>query len=83
MRGERYNCEYRRNGTVNLFVFLGSHRPWRTIKVTDHRTARDFAAYMRDLVDLHYPNAERFRVALDNLSIHSPGALYEAFPAYR
>jgi transposase len=78
---ERYDCEYRRNGTANLFVFLDAHRPWRTVKVTDQRTARDFAHCMRDLVDLHYPTAERIRVVLDNLSTHSAGALYEAFPA--
>jgi transposase len=78
---ERYDCEYRRNGTVNLFVFLDAHRPWRTVKVTDQRTARDFAECMRDLVDLHYPKAEPIRVVLDNLSTHSPGALYETFPA--
>ena len=78
---ERYDCEYRRNGTANLFVFLDAHQPWRTVKVTDRRTARDFAECMRDLVDLHYPKAERIRVVLDNLSTHSAGALYEAFPA--
>src|SRR6266481_1187311 len=78
---ERYDCEYRRNGTANLFVFLDAHQPWRTVKVTDSRTAVDFAECMRDLVDLHYPKAELIRVVLDNLSTHSPGALYEAFPA--
>jgi transposase len=78
---ERYDYEYRRNGIVNLFVFLDAHRPWRTVKVTEHRTAHDFAACMRDVVDVHYPNAARIRVVLDNLSTHSPGALYEAFPA--
>ena len=78
---ERYDCEYRRNGTVNLFVFLDAHRPWRRVKVTERRTAQDFAACMRDLVDLHYPQADVVRVVLDNLSTHSPGALYEAFPA--
>jgi transposase len=78
---ERYDCEYRRNGTANLFVFLDAHRPWRKVKVTDRRTIRDFAECMRDLVDVHYPKAERIRVVLDNLSTHSPGALYEAFPA--
>jgi transposase len=78
---ERYDCEYRRNGTVNLFVFLDVHRPWRKVKVTDQRTARDFAECMRDLVDIHYPQAEQVRVVMDNLSTHSPGALYEAFPA--
>jgi transposase len=78
---ERYDYEYRRNGTANLFVFLDAHQPWRTVKVTDTRTARDFAQCMRDLVDLHYPKATLIRVVLDNLSTHSPGALYETFPA--
>jgi transposase len=78
---ERYDYEYRRNGTVNLFVFLDAHRPWRKVKVTDQRTACDFAHCMRDLADLHYPKAETVRVVLDNLSTHSPAALYEAFPA--
>jgi transposase len=78
---ERYDCEYKRNGTANLFVLLDAHRPWRKVKVTAQRTARDFAECMRELVDVHYPQAERIRVVLDNLSTHSPGALYEAFPA--
>ena len=78
---ERYDCEYRRNGTANLFVFVDAHRPWRHVKVTDHRTARDFAHCMRDLADIHYPNAELIRVVMDNLSTHNVGALYETFPA--
>src|ERR1700716_3003272 len=78
---ERYDCEYRRNGTVNLFIFLDAHRPWRKVKVTDSRAAVDFAACMRELTDVHFPVAERIRVVLDNLSTHSAGALYEAFPA--
>jgi transposase len=78
---ERYDYEYRRNGTANLFVFLDAHRPWRQVKVTDRRTALDFAECMRDLVDVHYPDTHRIRVVLDNLSTHVPGNLYEAFPA--
>src|ERR1700693_2735986 len=78
---ERYDCEYRRNGTANLFVFLDAHQPWRHVKVTEHRAARDFAVCMRDLADIHYPNAELIRVVMDNLSTHNPGALYETFPA--
>ncbi|HEY8803225.1 MAG TPA: IS630 family transposase [Candidatus Dormibacteraeota bacterium] len=79
-RLERYDCEYRRNGTVNLFVFLDAHRSWRRVKVTDRRTAADFALCMRELVDVHFPEAERIRVVLDNLSTHSPGALYATLP---
>jgi transposase len=78
---ERYDCEYRRNGTANLFVVLDVNRPWRKVKVTERRAAKDFAACMRDLTDIHYPDAERIRVVLDNLSTHSPGALYQTFPA--
>src|SRR5215210_5763085 len=76
---ERYDCEYRRNGTVNLFVFLDAHRPWRRVKVTSQRIATDFAACMRELVDVDLPQAEQVRVVMDNLSTHTPGALYEAF----
>src|ERR1700688_4891050 len=78
---ERYDCEYRRNGTVNLFVFLDAHRPWRPVKVTDRRTNQDFAECMRELVDIDYPDAPIIRVVMDNLSTHSAGALYDAFPA--
>ena len=78
---ERYDCEYRRNGTANLFVFVDVNRPWRKVKVTERRAAEDFAECMRELVDMHYPGAERIRVVLDNLSTHSAGALYRTFPA--
>jgi transposase len=78
---ERYDCEYRRNGTANLFVFLDVNRPWRKVKVTERRAAEDFAACMRELTDVHYRRAERIRVVLDNLSTHSAGALYQTFPA--
>src|SRR5882757_5136683 len=80
-RLERYDCEYKRNGTANLFILLDVHRSWRRVKVTDSRAAVDFAACMRELCDVHFPKAERIRVVLDNLSTHSAGALYQAFPA--
>jgi transposase len=76
---ERYDYEYRRNGTVNLFVCLDVNRPWRNVKVTARRAAEDYAQCMRELVDVHYPDAECIRVVQDNLSTHSTGALYEAF----
>src|SRR5215831_13552318 len=77
---ERCDCEYRRNGTANLFVFLDVHRPWRKVKVTTSRAAVDFAVCMRELAEIHLPAAERIRVVLDNLSTHSAGALYQTFP---
>jgi len=54
---ERYDYEYRRNGTANLFVFLDANRPWRKVRVTERRTAQYFAQCMRDLVELHFPKA--------------------------
>ena len=78
---ERYDCEYKRNGTANLFVFLDAHRPWRKVKVTDSRAAVDFAHCMRELADVHYPKAERIRVVLDNLSTHSRRRALPSLPA--
>ena len=78
---ERFDCEYKRNGTTNLFVFLDAHRSWRHVKVTDRRAGPDFAQCMRDLVDLHFPEVEKIRVVMDNLSTHSPSSLYNSFPA--
>jgi transposase len=77
---ERYDYEYRRNGTVNLFVVLDVHRPWRKVKLTERRAAEDYAQCMRELVDVHYPDANTIRVVQDNLSTHTGGALYQAFP---
>jgi transposase len=76
---ERYDYEYRRNGTVNLFVLLDANRSWRKVKVTERRAAEDYAQCLRELVDVHYPDADTIRVVQDNLSIHSGGALYQAF----
>lgn len=75
----RVDYEYVRNGTANVFMFIDANRPWRHAKVTDQRTCIDFAECMRDLVDVHYPEADRIRVVLDNLSAHSAGALYQRF----
>lgn len=80
-RPARFDYEYVRNGTANVFVFLDAHRPWRHAKVTDRRAAEDFAVCMRDLVDTHYPKAELVRVVLDNLSTHTAASLYETFDA--
>jgi transposase len=76
---KRTDYEYERHGTANVFLFVDVNRPWRHAKVTDHRTGVDFAGCMRDLVDEHYPEAQRIRVVMDNLSTHSAAALYQAF----
>jgi len=80
-RPRRYDYEYQRNGTANLFMFLNANRPWRHVKATEQRTTVEFAHCMRELVDDHCPDATLIRVVLDNLNTHKPSALYEAFPA--
>lgn len=72
--------EYVRNGVANLFLVCEPLRGWRHVSVTDRRTARDFAGVLKELVDLHYPDAERIVLVLDNLNTHDGAALYTAFP---
>src|SRR3954454_6262702 len=78
---ERVDYEYRRCGTVNLFVAVDAHRPWRKVSVTERRSAQDYAERLRELVDVDFPDATCIRVVQDNLSTHTAGSLYEAFPA--
>jgi transposase len=75
----RYDYEYERNGTSNLFMFFEPLRAWRHVKITDHRTGNDWAHAMKDLVDVHFPDAERVRVVMDNLNTHTIAALYNTF----
>jgi len=75
----RFDYEYRRQGTRNLFVFFQPLAGWRHVKVTDRRTKIDFSHCMRDLTDVLFPRAEVIRVVQDNLNTHTPAALYETF----
>lgn len=75
----RYDYEYQRNGTRNIFLVCEPQAGWRHVEVTEQRTMHDFAEQMKWLVDERYLQAEVSRVVLDNLNTHKPGALYEAF----
>ena len=75
----RYDYEYRREGTCNLFMFVQPLEGWRHVMVTARRTAQDFAHCMKDLVDSHFPQATLISVVLDNLNTHTPAALYDTF----
>ena len=77
----RFDYEYKRNGTVNLFVFFQPLAGWRHVEVTERRTKIDFANCMQQLVDFHFPDAHKIRLVLDQLNTHTPASLYEAFPA--
>jgi hypothetical protein len=76
----RIDYEDIRRGTCNLFIMAEPFQGWRHVTVTSQRTKREFAHCMAELVDIHFPRAEKIRVILDNLSTHTPGALYEVFP---
>ncbi len=76
---QRYDFEYQRNGTCNLFTYFQPLAAWRHVVVTERRTSRDFAQRMQELVDVHFPQADKIRVVMDNLNIHTPAALYEVF----
>lgn len=79
-RPARYDYEYKRAGTANIFMMIDRLRGWRHAKVTKRRCNQDYAHLLRDLVDVHYPDAEVIRVVQDNLNTHKPESLYLTFP---
>jgi len=79
-RPARYDYEYRRNGTANLFMMFAPLEGWRHVKVTDRHTALDYAQVLKELSDTHFPDAKKIVLVQDNLNTHKPASLYEAFP---
>jgi transposase len=78
-RVECHDYEYVRNGTANLFMLVEPLRGWRQLDVTSRRTKLDFARQMKELVDVHYAEAEKITLVMDNLNTHRMSCLYEAF----
>ena len=78
-RPYRYDSEYKRNGVSNLFMIFAPVSGFRHVEVTDRRTAVDFAHICRDIVDVHFPEAEKILLVCDNLNTHKPASLYKAF----
>jgi hypothetical protein len=76
---ERYDYEYERNGVSNLFMIFAPLEGWRHVEVTDRRPSVDFAHCLKDVVDVHFAEAEQIVLVSDNLNTHEPAALYEAF----
>ena len=75
-----YEYEYERNGTSNLFMLFAPLEGWRHVKVTDRHTAIDYAEILKELSDIHFPNASKIVLVQDNLNTHKQASLYEAFP---
>jgi hypothetical protein len=76
----RIDHEYERGGTANLFMMFAPLEGWRHLKVTDRRTAIDYAHALADLADIHFPDADKIVLVQDNLNTHRPASLYQAFP---
>ena len=78
-QSERYDSEYVRNGTCNLFMFTTPLAGWRRVEVTERRTQKDWAEQIRQLVEEDFPDADKIVLVMDNLNTHRPASLYEAF----
>lgn len=78
-RPERFDYEYERKGTANIFMFTETLAGWRKTVVTEQRTRLDWAHHVKALLDKDYPKAEKVTVVMDNLNTHSGASLYEAF----
>jgi hypothetical protein len=78
-RPERVDFEYRRNGSANLFLAFAPLLGWRAVRVTDRRTAKDFADFLQGVVDDGFPEADRVVPVTDNRNVHAVGSLSEAF----
>jgi hypothetical protein len=79
-RPTRYDHEYRRNGTGNLFLAFAPLVGWRAVRVTDRRTAKDFGMFLKWVVDEVSAEAEKVVRVTDNRNVHGAGSLYEVFP---
>jgi len=75
----RFDYEYKRNGTANIFMLFAPLEGWRTAKITERRTAIDYAHVLKDLSDIHFAAAEKIVMTQDNLNTHAQASLYEAF----
>jgi len=79
-RPARHDPEYIRGGVANLFLVTEPLQGWRHVMVSNQRTRLDFARCVKELLDVHYPDAERVVLVMDQLNTHSPASLYAAFP---
>jgi hypothetical protein len=80
---ERFDYEYVRNGTANLFMVSEPLLGWRHVEVTERRTAKDYAEVLRWLAEEVHPDADVIVLVQDNLNTHTLASLYEAFPPDR
>ena len=75
----RYDAEYERHGTGNLFLAFAPLQGWRTVQVTEHRTKPDWAHFIKEVIDVHFPDADLITLVVDNLNTHDIASLYATF----
>ena len=76
---KRYDSEYIRNGTCSIFIFTEPLKGWRNASVSGRRTKKDWAGHIAELLEVHYPNAPKICLVMDNLNTHTISSLYETF----
>jgi hypothetical protein len=78
-RPRRVDHEYARNGVAEIFMEVEPLAGRRHVAATERRTRRDWAAQVREMLDVRYPDAVKVRLVMDNLNTHGVASLYEAF----
>lgn len=76
----RYDTLYKRNGVAVLFIFFCALGGWRQVNVAEGKTQVDWAWQIKELLDVHYPEAKKIHLVMDNLNTHTGASLYKAFP---
>jgi len=79
----RYDSEYIRNGTCSIFIFTEPLKDWRKVAVSERRTKKDWARYIAEILEVHFPHVPKVCFVMDNLNTHGISSLYEAFPPDR
>jgi hypothetical protein len=77
---QKEDYEYIRNGACSIFIFAEPLAEWRHVHATKRRTKKDWALQIQELLKVHYPQAKRIRLVMDNLNNHAISSLYETFP---
>jgi len=78
---KRIDYEYIRCGLCNIFMVNEPLKGKRTVKITERKTKKDWAVFIKEIADEHYKDAKKITLVMDNLNTHKPSSLYEAFEA--
>jgi hypothetical protein len=77
---KKEDYEYERCGVCNIFIANEPLKGKRYVKITEFKTKKDWAEFIKEIADVHFSNAEKITLVMDNYGTHTPGALYEAYP---